>query len=159
MFRQNRDVRFSKDKSPYSTHVSGVLTPSGTKSEKEGLVYVQLEATGGLIACGYYKLSPAALGPIRDKIIDEPDEFAQVLKDLKSAGLALSDEDKLTKMPRGYDAYVEHDYAEYIKLKSFIIMVHLGRGAWLDSDIVDCIVDYAKSCASLLEFGLIEAGE
>ena len=158
MFRQNRDVRFSKDKSPYSTHVSGVLTPSGTKAEKEGLVYVQLEASGGLIACGYYKLSPAALGPIRDKIVDEPDEFAQVLKDLEVAGLSFSDEDKLTKMPRGYDAYAEHDYAEYIKLKSFVTMVHLGRGAWLDGDIVDCIVDYAKSCASLLEFGRI-AGE
>jgi uncharacterized protein (TIGR02453 family) len=155
MFRQNRDVRCSKDKLPYSTHVSGVLTPSGTKAEKEGLVYVQLEASGGLIAFGYYKLSPAALGPIRDKIVDESDEFAQVLKDLEAAGLSFSDEDKLTKMPRGYDAYAEHDYAEYIKLKSFVTMVHLGRGAWLDGDIVDCIVDYAKSCASLLEFGRI----
>ncbi|WP_035985945.1 DUF2461 domain-containing protein [Leptolyngbya sp. KIOST-1] len=155
MFRQNRDVRFSKDKSPYSTHVSGVLTPSGTKAEKEGLVYVQLEASGGLVACGYYKLSPAALGPLRDKIVDSPEEFAQVLKDLEEAGLSLSNEDKLTKMPRGYDAYAEHDYADYIKLKSFVAMVHLGRGAWLDGDIVDCIVDYAKNCASLLEFGRI----
>jgi uncharacterized protein (TIGR02453 family) len=153
MFRQNRDVRFSKDKSPYSTHVSGVLTPSGTKAEKEGLVYVQLEANGGMIACGYYKLSPDALGPIRDKIIDEPREFAKVLKDLETAGLSFSNEDKLTKMPRGYDAYSEHEYADYLKLKSFVTMVYLGRGAWLDGDIVDCIVDYAKSCASLLEFG------
>lgn len=153
MFRQSRDVRFSKDKSPYSTHVSGVLTPSGTKAEKEGLVYVQLEASGGLIACGYYKLSPAALGPLRDKIIEEPEEFAKVLQDLEAAGLSLSDEDKLTKMPRGYDAYAEHEYAEYIKLKSFVTMVRLGRGAWLDNDIVDCIVGYAKNCASLLEFG------
>ncbi|HSM80618.1 MAG TPA: DUF2461 domain-containing protein [Nodosilinea sp.] len=153
MFRQNRDVRFSNDKSPYSTHVSGVLTPSGTKAEKEGLVYVQLEAAGGLIACGYYKLSPTALGPLRDKIIDQPDEFARVLKDLEIAGLSLSEEDKLTKMPRGYDAYAEHEYADYLKLKSFVTMVHLGRGAWLDGDIVDCLVDYAKNCASLLEFG------
>lgn len=153
MFRQNRDVRFSKDKSPYSTHVSGVLTPSGTKAEKEGLVYVQLEATGGIIACGYYKLSPDALGPIRDTIVDEPKKFAKVLKNLEAAGLSLSNEDKLTKMPRGYDAYSEHEYADYLKLKNFVTMVHLGRGAWLDGDIVDCIVDYAKSCASLLEFG------
>ncbi len=159
MFRQNRDVRFSKDKSPYSTHVSGVLTPSGTKAEQEGLVYVQLEASGGLIACGYYKLSPAALGPIRDKIIDAPDEFAQVLRDLASAGLSLSEEDKLTKMPRGYDTHGDHEYAEYLKLKSFVTMVHLSREAWLDGDIVDRIVGYAKSCASLLEFGRIEAGE
>jgi uncharacterized protein (TIGR02453 family) len=32
MFRQHRDIRFSKDKSPYSTHISGLLMPSGTKA-------------------------------------------------------------------------------------------------------------------------------
>jgi len=153
MFRQNRDVRFSKDKSPYSTHVSGVLTPSGTKAEKEGLVYVQLDSSGGMIACGYYKLSPADLGPIRDKIIDEPNEFALVLKDLQAAGLSLSEEDKLINLPRGYEPHADHNYADYLKLKSFVTMVPLGRGAWLDGDIVDCIVAYAKSCASLLAFG------
>ncbi|NJL48910.1 MAG: DUF2461 domain-containing protein [Leptolyngbyaceae cyanobacterium SM2_5_2] len=153
MFRQNRDVRFSKDKSPYSTHVSGVLTPSGTKAEKEGLVYVQLEPSGGLIACGFYKLKPAELGTIRDKIVEEPKAFAQVLEDLAVAGLSLSDEDKLTNMPRGYEVHSGHDYADYLKLKSFMTQVNLGRGAWLDGDIVDCIVDYAKGCASLLAFG------
>lgn len=43
MFRQNRDIRFSKDKSPYSTHVSGLLTPSGCKAEKDGVVYIHLD--------------------------------------------------------------------------------------------------------------------
>lgn len=153
MFRQNRDVRFSKDKSPYSTHVSGVLTPSGTKGEKQGLLYLQLESSGGMIACGFYQLKAAELAPIRDRILDEPEEFAQVLKDLEAAGLALSNEDKLTNLPRGYEAHSDHDYAAYLKLKSFVVMVQLGKGAWLESDIVDCMVEYAKNCASLLEFG------
>lgn len=153
MFRQNRDIRFSKDKSPYSTHVSGVLSPSGTKAEKEGVLYLQLESSGGLIACGFYKLKAAELGAIRDKIVEEPEEFTQVLKDLDAAGLSLSDEDKLVNMPRGYEAYSDHDYAEYLKLKSFMTQVHLGRGAWLDADIVDCMVEYAKNSASLLAFG------
>jgi uncharacterized protein (TIGR02453 family) len=153
MFRQNRDVRFSKDKSPYSTHVSGVLTPSGTKAEKEGLLYLQLESSGGLIASGFYQLKAAELAPIRDRILEEPEEFAQVLTDLDAAGLALSDEDKLTAMPRGYEAHSDHEYADYLKLKSFVASVQLGKGAWLDEDIVDCMVEYAQNCASLLEFG------
>jgi len=153
MFRQNRDVRFSKDKSPYSTHVSGVLTPSGTKAEKEGLLYLQLERSGGLIASGFYQLKAAELAPIRDLILEEPEEFAQVLTDLDAAGLALSDGDKLTAMPRGYEAHSDHDYADYLKLKSFVASVQLGKGAWLDGDIVDCMVEYAQNCASLLEFG------
>ncbi|MGB3139039.1 MAG: DUF2461 domain-containing protein [Nodosilinea sp.] len=153
MFRQNRDVRFSKDKSPYSTHVSGVLTPSGTKAEKEGLLYLQLESSGGMIACGFYQLKAADLAPIRDRIVEEPKEFTQVLNDLDAAGLSLSDDDKLTAMPRGYEAHSNHDHADYLKLKSFVAVVQLGKGAWLDADIVDCMVEYAKSCASLLEFG------
>jgi len=90
---------------------------------------------------------------MRDHILEKPAEFARVLKDLDQAGLALSDEGKLTAMPRGYGQYKEHKYADYLKLKSFIVQVELGRGAWLDGDIVDCIVEYAKNCASLLEFG------
>jgi uncharacterized protein (TIGR02453 family) len=153
MFRQHRDIRFSKDKSPYSTHVSGLLTPSGTKAEKEGILYVHLDSSGGFIACGFYQLKAAELAPIRDRIIAEPTAFSYVLKDLTEAGLSLSDEDKLTTMPRGYSQYDEHEYAEYLKLKNLMVQVQLGRGAWLDGDIVDCIVEYAKGSASLLEFG------
>ncbi len=152
LFRQHRDIRFSKDKSPYSTHVSGLLTPSGTKAEKEGVVYIQLDGAGGMVACGYYQLKAAELSPIRDRILEKPADFSHVLKDLQTAGLALSDEDTLTAMPRGYQAYADHEHADYLKLKSFIVKVELGRGAWLDEDIVDCIVEYAKNCASLLEF-------
>lgn len=153
MFRQHRDIRFAKDKSPYSTHVSGVLTPSGTKAEKEGLVYVHLDSSGGMIACGFYQLKAADLAPLRDRIIDRPTEFARVLQDLSDADLSLSDTDKLTTMPRGYGQYEHHEYADYLKLKSFIVEVSIGKGAWMDGDIVDCIVEYAKNCASLLAFG------
>ncbi|MEM6837494.1 MAG: DUF2461 domain-containing protein [Cyanobacteria bacterium P01_C01_bin.120] len=153
MFRQHRDIRFSKDKSPYSTHVSGVLTPSGTKAEKEGLVYVHLDDSGGFIACGFYQLKASELAPIRDRIIDKSKDFSQVLQDLSRADLALSHEDQLTAMPRGYGEYEDHEHAEYLKLKSLIVQVQLGRGAWLAGDIIDCIVEYAHNCASLLEFG------
>jgi uncharacterized protein (TIGR02453 family) len=153
MFRQNRDVRFSKDKSPYSTYVSGLLTPSGTKSEKDGVLFLQLDSSGGMIACGFYKLKAAELATIRDRIIDEPKAFAHVLKDLNEAGLSLSEEDRLTSMPRGYEAHDQHEYADYLKLKSFMAQTPLSRSAWLEADICDRIVEYAKGCASLLEFG------
>lgn len=153
MFRQNRDVRFSKDKSPYSTHVSGVLTPSGTKAEKEGLIYLQLEPSGGMVACGFYKLKAAELAPIRDRIIEKPEVFSDVLGDLEAAGLSLSDEDKLKSMPRGYEQHSEHEHVDYLKLKSLIVQSSLPKSAWLQGDVVDRIVDYSKGCASLLAFG------
>lgn len=153
MFRQNRDVRFSKDKSPYSTHVSGVLTPSGTKGEKDGLIFLQLDASGGMLACGFYQLKAAELAPVRDWMIEKPKMFSDVLKDLESAGLSLSDEDKLKSMPRGYEDYANHEHVEYIKLKSLIVQTSLPKSAWLKGDIVDRIVAYGEGCTSLLAFG------
>ena len=153
MFRQNRDVRFSKDKSPYSTQVSGVLTPSGSKAEKEGLIYLQLDASGGMLACGFYQLKAAELAPLRDRMVEKPKEFSKVLKDLAAADLSLSEEDKLKTMPRGYEDYSEHEHVEYLKLKSLIAQTSLPKSAWLEGDIIDRIVDYGKGCASLLAFG------
>ncbi len=153
IFRQHRDVRFSKDKSPYSTHVSGLLTPSGTKSEQEGLLFLQLDSSGGIIACGFYKLKADELAGIRDRMLEQPDLFSRVLEDLDEAFLALSDEDKLTKMPRGYEAHNKHLLAEYLKLKSLIAQTSLTREVWMSGDIVDRIVEVAKGCESLLAFG------
>ena len=153
MFRQNRDVRFSKDKSPYSTQVSGLLTPSGTKAEKEGLIFLLLDTSGGMLACGFHQLKAAELAPIRDRIIEESKAFSDVLKNIDKAGLSLSDEDKLKSMPRGYEDYSDHEHSEYLRLKSLIVSTPLPKSAWLEADIVDRIVNYGKSCASLLLFG------
>lgn len=117
------------------------------------MLYVHLDTSGGLIACGFYQLKAAALAPLRDRMLDEPQEFAQVLQDLAAAGFSLSPDDKLTKMPRGYEAYSEHEYADYLKLKSLVAMVDLPRSVWLEGDPVDHIVAQALGCASLLEFG------
>ena len=68
MFRMNRDVRFSKDKTLYKTNVSGMLTPSGSKSEVSSILYLHLQSGGGFAAAGYYNLSPKQLIPIRDAI-------------------------------------------------------------------------------------------
>ena len=152
MFRQHRDIRFSKDKSPYSTHVSGVLTPSGTKSEKEGVFYLHLDVTGGMMACGFYQLKAAELGPIRDRILEVPQQFAQVLAALDAAGLSLSEDEKLKSMPQGYKEYAEHEYADYLKLKSFVTKTALPKSVWFSDDLVTGIVSYVNSCQPLLEF-------
>ncbi|MEM6433988.1 MAG: DUF2461 domain-containing protein [Cyanobacteria bacterium P01_D01_bin.115] len=153
MFCQHRDIRFSTNKSPYSTYVSGLLTPSGNKEEKTGLVYIHLNRSGGFVACGFYQLNPADLAPIRDRIVAKPKEFTAVIKNLAQADLTLSDADRLTAMPRGYKEYKTHEHAMYLKLKSFMVQVDIGKGAWLEGDVVDCIVEYAQNSATLLAFG------
>ena len=53
LFRINRDIRFSKDKSPYNTHVSGVLTRTGTKKDIGG-IYMHFEPGECFLASGLW---------------------------------------------------------------------------------------------------------
>ncbi|MEM8553029.1 MAG: DUF2461 domain-containing protein [Pseudomonadota bacterium] len=152
MFRMNRDVRFSNDKSPYKTAVSGLLTPSGKKAEANGVCYVHLDATGGFSAVGYYSLSPKQLGPMRDAIIDRADEFDDVMAKLKRAKRRLSDDDMLSAMPRGFSQHADHRHADALKLKSLMIVETLPKSAWLSGDVVDRIEKLARDGMPLLTF-------
>lgn len=155
MFRLHRDIRFSKDKRPYNTHVSGLLTPSGTKSEKDGVVYAQLTIGGGFLAVGYYGLGAKELAPLRDKILEKSDEFKYLLSHLEQHNLALNTENTLSSMPRGYSQYADHDYATYLKLKSFIIRSDLKESDWYETDMVKRITDFARITTPVIEFGRV----
>ena len=153
MFRMHRDVRFSKDKTPYKSSVSGVLTPSGTKAEMAGMVYVEMNASGGWVAGGFYKLPTAQLSLIRQRIIDEPDAFQTVLDGLSDAGTGLADMDRLTRMPKGFSEYEDHPFAEDIKRKSFIIRADVAMASWLNGDVTGIVADLAFTVGPLVKFG------
>ncbi len=153
MFRMNRDVRFSKDKNPYKTSVSGLLTPSGTKAEMAGMVYAELNATGGWVAGGFYRLPTAQLGLIRQRIVDETSAFQAILDRLADSGTDLADMDRLTRMPKGFSEYEGHPNAEEIKLKSFIIRADITKDAWLNGDVTGIVADLARNAAPLIRFG------
>ena len=78
--------------------------------------------------------------------------FADVLAQLAQAGLALSEDEKLKTMPQGYKEQDDHEHANYLKLKSFVIKTDLSRSVWLDDDLVERIVSYVNGCQALLEF-------
>ncbi len=150
MFRQARDVRFSKDKTPYKTHIAGLLTASGAKDETGGLVYVHLDPTGGFTAGGFYRLTPAALGPLRDRIRDAPEQFDAVLTALAAAGTALQTENSLKSMPRGYAGAVDHRHAWALRLKSFVAQRPLTRADWESGAVVETVAALARACTPLL---------
>ncbi len=60
IFRLNRDIRFSKDKSPYKTHAGAVMTRSGSKKDN-GLLYIHIDPTGCFTAAGFYMPEAPAL--------------------------------------------------------------------------------------------------
>lgn len=152
LFRLNRDVRFTEDKSPYKTTISGLLTPSGTKSELAGVVYLQLGATGGFSIAGYYNLKPKQLGPMRDAMIERAEAFDQVLSALSAAGRRLDDSMTLSSMPKGFTEHSDHRHADVIKLKSLMVREDLPKKTWLSGEAVDRVEKLARDCMPLLRF-------
>jgi uncharacterized protein (TIGR02453 family) len=153
MFRMNRDVRFSADKSPYKTNVSGLLTPGGTKDEAAGLMYLHVDSQGGFIASGFYRMPTPQLNRFRDLIIAQPKAFRAALDELAAADLALSTEEKLKSMPRGYADHAQAWFAEHIKLQTHIVRQDVAMADWISGAVVREAVRVATASAGLLEFG------
>ncbi len=125
LFRINRDMRFSHDKSPYKTHFSAAITASGLKKPSQGggpAYYFHIDAAGTLLIAGGEYLPPAdRLRAVRRQIIADATGFSKVLKNkaIKDSYGGLQEEGKLSRPPKGFDADSPH--LEYIKLKSFIV--------------------------------------
>lgn len=121
LFRINRDIRFSKDKSPYKTHFSAVIAPGG-KKDPGSHYYLHIDHDGKLlVAGGCYLPPPEVLAKIRRHIAEEPAAFSRLLKNKTLMGYfgGFADEGKLARPPKGYAPDTPH--IEYIKQKSFIV--------------------------------------
>jgi uncharacterized protein (TIGR02453 family) len=152
MFRMHRDVRFSADKSPYKASASGLLTPDGTKNEAGGLMYLHMDQHGGFLACGAYIMSTPALNAIRDRIITKPEDFGAAIEALAVAGLSLSDDMMLKSMPRGYNEYSTHRFADDLRRKVFIVRRELVPDDWQSGAVVSEAARVARASAGLLRF-------
>jgi len=83
IFRINRDVRFSKDKSPYKIHVSALISPAGRKSANGFGIYIELSGEHARLYSGAYMPSPEFLRQIREKIYNEPEQLDELISDKK----------------------------------------------------------------------------
>jgi uncharacterized protein (TIGR02453 family) len=125
MFRINRDIRFSNDKSPYKTRFSAGITPSDKRRPSAAggpTYYFHIDGTGTmLIGAGEYLPPAPRLKAIRQQVVNDATGFAKVLKNkqLKATFGDLQPEDKLQRAPKGFDP--EHQHVEYLKLKSFFV--------------------------------------
>ena len=98
MFRLNRDLRFSKDKSPYKEQISAVFT-----SSKHAVGhYIQLSRDTLYMGSGSHEMAPDQLTRYRDAVAGKPGEkLAQLLNALKAKGYETA-EPILKRVPAGY---------------------------------------------------------
>jgi uncharacterized protein (TIGR02453 family) len=125
MFRINRDIRFSHDKSPYKTRFSAGITPHDKRRPSAGggpTYYFHIDSDGTLLfGAGEYLPPAARLRAIREAVVNDATGFAKVLKNkqLRATYGEMQAEDKLQRPPKGFDP--AHPHIEYLKLKSFFV--------------------------------------
>ena len=121
-FRINRDIRFSKDKTPYKTNMGASLNRGGKKSIFAGY-YFHLEPGGKSFAGGgLWMPAPHELKKLRQEIDYCFPEFKRIITslDFKSQypGLEMNEGQMLVNVPKGYDK--ENPAGSFLKLKSFV---------------------------------------
>ncbi len=120
IFRINRDIRFSNDKSPYKTNFGALIIKGGRKNiHRYAGYYLHIEPSQSMISGGAYIPDNQWLTAIRERIDQEPENFVEIItnKNFKQFFGTIEGE-KLKSAPKGYDS--NHPYLELLKYKSFM---------------------------------------
>ncbi|HEV2218586.1 MAG TPA: DUF2461 domain-containing protein [Candidatus Dormibacteraeota bacterium] len=126
VFRANRDIRFSKDKSPYKTNIAADVGMGG----KGG--YLSLDARGFTVATGRYMMSPEEIARFRKRVAADAsgDQLAAIAAKLRKSGYELGGEE-LKRVPPPWPQ--EHPRADLLRRKSLYVWKNYGLQPWLGS--------------------------
>lgn len=151
LFRIHRDIRFSKDKTPYRTHIGATLSRDGRKLSP-GMLYIHVSPEDSFLAMGTYHPAPDELGGIREAIVKKSKRWLDIIQELSDAGLELSNREMLKRMPRGYDEYVDKPIAESLKQRSFVVRRALPQASLSSRKLIKEIVKFVDVGKKFLEF-------
>lgn len=151
VFRIYRDVRFSKDKSPYKINLGAYIAPGGRKSMQPGY-YFHLQPGASFIAGGKHMPDGGECLKVRNAIAKNTAEFLRIVekKGFRDAFGRLRG-DSLKSAPKGFDP--DHKAVEYLKLKEFMAFAELKDDKSLVStDFSKQLVKLTKEMYPLVAF-------
>ncbi|MEJ7643410.1 MAG: DUF2461 domain-containing protein [Chryseolinea sp.] len=151
-FRIYRDVRFSKDKKPYKSHL-GVAFSSVGKSMGTPGYYFQLEpGNKSFVAMGLFMPPPEHLAGIRQEIDYNGDALAKIFSDKKFKRYFSEfwQGDKLKTSPKGFDK--DHSQIEWLRLKSFIVEHKFKDDEVADKKFLKKLTDVMRAAKPLNDF-------
>ncbi|MBL0356368.1 MAG: DUF2461 domain-containing protein [Chitinophagaceae bacterium] len=151
MFRINRDVRFSKDKSPYKSNMGAYMNPGGKKVNTPGY-YFQCEPGQSFAAGGLYVPEPEALAKVRQEIDYNFDEWKAIIsnKNFKKYFAKVDGIEVLSRPPKGYEA--NNPAIEFLKMKSFIVSRQISDAELLDKKLVKEIARTFETMKPMTDF-------
>jgi len=147
-----RDVRFSADKSPYHSHIGGMLHKNGKKDAPGGL-YVHIGAKEQMVGLGFWQPDRPLLTNWRLRMQEDPKTFLKMVQQLKSKKLAMDENYRLQRMPRGFEAEDGSTIGHYLRYQSFVIMRPLTLAEVVSAKLPQVISKFALDARPLLDYG------
>jgi len=149
-YRIYRDVRFSKDKTPYKTHFGAEMAPGGRRSGLAGY-YIHIQPGESILAGGIWHPAPENLAKIRQEIDYNGDELKDIInsKEFKNVFGELKG-DKLKRPPKGYDP--DHLDIELLKFKDFLAYTSLKDKEVKSKDYLSNVISKLKVLKPLNDF-------
>ena len=150
IFRPNRDIRFSADKTPYKTQIGATLSGHG---------YVQLSAAGLAVASGTYAFASDQLARYRRAVsLDLPgDALVKVVDEARGAGLTITAASTLTTAPRGYPK--DHPRIELLRMKGLVTWKQWPVEPWLATATArDKVVSVLRTSVPLAQWLDVHVG-
>ena len=126
VFRPNRDIRFSKDKSPYK-----IAAAASTESEGGAAYYVQISSSGLYVGSGYYHLATDQLERYRVAVADDRigPKLAAAVAAIRKQRYNVDSRESLSRAPRGYPP--DHPRIELLRNKGMHAGREFGAPRWL----------------------------
>ena len=154
LFRINRDVRFSKDKTPYKINFSASFNKGGKKSIYAGY-YLHLQPGGNsFIGGGLWRPEPEQLKKVRQEIDYCFPEFKKIIEvpafKKNYGGLEKDQNQMLINIPKGYEK--ENPAADFLRMKSFVATKNIADVDLTNPKFMNQIVDSYKTLKPLLNF-------
>ena len=149
VFRINRDLRFSRDKSPYKSTMSALLGPNGRKSGGRAY-YLHLEPDGNsMLAGGSHDPSPDELGRIRQALERDAGPFKKIIRSAAFAGnFGALEGESLKTAPQGYAK--DHPDIELLRMKQFLAVHRLSDDMAVSGGLVPHAVKVFKAMKPFL---------
>ena len=150
-FRINRDVRFSKDKSPYKNNIAGYFNRKGKKGNGAGY-YLHIEPGQSFAAGGIWMPEPADLAKIRQEIDYSFDEWGKITANasFKKTFIQGVKGEALVRPPKGYEE--TNPAIEYLKMKSFIVSQPFTDAQVQSKTFVKDVANTFKTMKPMIDF-------
>ena len=152
LFRINRDVRFSKNKSPYKSNMAAYFNKDGKKGIGAGY-YLHIEPGKSFVAGGIWMPETPVLAGIRQEIDYNFADWKKMIDNKnfrKVFPQAVTSEEMLVRPPKGYEE--NNPAIAFLKMKSFIVARSFSDAELTNKNLVKDVIHACKAMKPFIDF-------